>query len=201
MKKIIFTLVLLPFLVSSQNIISTNFIQRTNSFEKPTLINIFDNLYFGSFINNNLILGITSDASKSDYIKNGYTPVEDSLIVSKFQLFFKYYYDDFFFLMKIPPYTNLSNISVNENIRIGLGYVVYKNDEFDLQVSYNRLLNSNKNGFYKGEINVGISTYFPSIRSNKKHKIFKARSHFPNFLYSVVNWINMPLQKGYRESL
>ena len=201
MKKIIFILVFIPFIVTSQTIISTNLIQRTNSSEKPTLINMFENFYFGSFINDNLILGITSNAAISDYIEEGYSPVEDSLIVSRFQLFLKYYSNDFFFLMKIPPYTNFSNISINENIRIGVGYVLYKNEKIDLEVSYNRLLNSNENGFHKGELNLGISTYFPSLRDNKKYKKLKAKSFVPDFFYSVVDWINLPLEKGYKESL
>ena len=164
MKKIIFILVFIPFIVTSQTIISTNLIQRTNSSEKPTLINMFENFYFGSFINDNLILGITAEDAVSDYIEEEYNPMQDSLIISSFQLFFKYYTDDFFFLMKMPPYTNFSNISIYDNIRVGVGYVIYRDKKLDLEVSYNRLLNSNQNGFYKGEFNLGISTYIPSLR-------------------------------------
>jgi len=162
---------------------------------------MLNNLYIGSVINDNLILGITSDAATSDYIEEGYNPVGDSLIVSSFQLFLKYYSDDFFFLMKMPTYTNLSNISINDNIRIGVGYVIYRDEKLDLEVSYNRLLNSNQNGFYKGELNLGISTYIPSLRKDSKSESSKGYSLLPNFFYSVLDWINTPLENGYKESL
>jgi len=77
----------------------------------------------------------------------------------------------------------------------------HKNEKIDLEVSYNRLLNSNENGFHKGELNLGISTYFPSLRDNKKYKKLKAKSFVPDFFYSVVDWINLPLENGYKESL
>ena len=164
MKKVIIILVFIPFIACSQTFISTNFIERTNTSEKITPINMLNNLYIGSFINDNLILGITNEDAVSDYIEEEYNPMQDSLIISSFQLFFKYYTDDFFFLMKMPPYTNFSNISIYDNIRVGVGYVIYRDKKLDLEVSYNRLLNSNQNGFYKGEFNLGISTYIPSLR-------------------------------------
>ena len=164
MKKVIIILVFIPFIACSQIFISTSFIERTNSSEKITPINMLNNLYIGSVINDNLILGITTDDDVSDYIEEGYNPVKDSLIISNFQLFFKYYSDDFFFLMKMPPYVNISNTSIYDNIRVGVGCVIYRDKELDLEVSYNRLLNSNQNGFYKGEFNLGISTYIPSLR-------------------------------------
>ena len=85
---------LIPFITCSQIFISTNFIERANSVEKTTLIN---NLSIGSVINDNLILGITTENAVSDYIEEGYNPVQDSLILSSFQLFLKYYADDFFY--------------------------------------------------------------------------------------------------------
>ena len=201
MKKIIFILVFIPFIVTSQTTISTNLIQRTNSSEKPTLINMFENFYFGSFINDNLILGITNDDAVSDYIEDGYSPVKDSLIISNFQLFLKYYSDDFFFLMKIPPHTNISNISIYDNIRVGVGYIVYIDKKLDLELSYNRLLNSNQNGFCKGELNLSLSTTISSFTSERKHRDLQGYSFVPNFFRSVLDWINTPLVHGYRESL
>tara|TARA_B110000881_G_C18489243_1_gene470848 strand:- start:217 stop:822 length:606 start_codon:yes stop_codon:yes gene_type:complete len=201
MKKVIFILVFIPFIACSQTFISTNFIERTNSGEKITPISMFNNLSVGSFINDNLILGITTEDAVLDYIEEGYNPVQDSLIISNFQLFLKYYTDDFFLLMKMPPYTNFSNISINDNIRVGVGYVIYRDENLDFEVSYNRLLNSNQNGFHKGELNVGISTSISSLTANRKYRNLQGYSSSPNFFRSVLDWINTPLAHGYRESL
>jgi len=201
MKKFIIILVLFPFISWSQNFISTNFIERTNSLDKINPINILNNLYIGSVINDNLILGITSEDAVSDFIEDGFDSVQDSLIISSFQLFVKYYSADFFIFMKIPPYTNFSNISLNDNLRVGVGYVVYKDKKLDLEVSYNRLVKSNQNGFYKGELNLGISTSISSISANRKFKKLLKSSIGSNYLHSVLDWINTPLSHGYRESL
>ena len=201
MKKVIIILVFIPFIVCSQTFISTNFIERTNTSEKITLINMLNNLYIGSFINDNLILGISNEDAVSDYFEEEYNPIQDSLIISSFQLFVKYYSADFFIFMKIPPYTNFSNISLNDNLRVGVGYVVYKDKKLDLEVSYNRLVKSNQNGFYKGELNLGISTSISSISANRKFKNLLKSSIGSNYLHSVLDWINTPLSHGYRESL
>jgi hypothetical protein len=201
MKKVIIILVFIPFIACSQTFISTNFIERTNLGEKITPIKMLDNLSVGSFINDNLILGITTEGAVSDYIEEGYNPVQDSLTLSSFQLFLKYYADDFFLLMKMPPYTNFSNISINDNIRVGVGYVIYKDEKLDFEVSYNRLVHSNQNGFHKGELNLGISTSISSLTANRKYKNLQVYSIVPNFFRSVLDWINTPLAHGYRESL
>ena len=162
---------------------------------------MFNNLSVGSVINDNLILGITTEDAVSDYIEEGYNPVQDSLIISSFQLFLKYYADDFFLLMKMPPYTNFSNISINDNIRVGVGYVIYKDENLDFEVSYNRLLNSNQNGFHKGELNLGIATSISRLKANRNYKNLQGYSIIPNFFRNILDWINTPLAHGYRESL
>ena len=201
MKKVIIILVLIPFIVCSQTFISTNFIERTNTSEKITPINMLNNLYIGSFINDNLILGITNEDAVSDYIEEEYNPMQDSLIISSFQLFFKYYTDDFFLLMKMPPYTNFSNISIYDNIRIGAGYVIYRDEKLDFELSYNTLLNSNQNGFNKGKLNLSISINMSSLTTNRKYKNLQGYSITPNFFRSVLDWMYTPLIHGYRESL
>jgi hypothetical protein len=201
MNKVIFILVFIPLIACSQIVISTNFIERANAIEKITPINMLNNFSVGSFINDNLILGITTKDAVSDYIQEGYNPVEDSLIISDFQLFIKYYTDNFFLLMKMPAYTNFSNISIHDNIRIGVGYLIYKDEDLDFEISYNRLLNSNQNGFHKGELNLGISTSISSLTANRKYKNLQGYSIVPNFFRSVLDWINRPLAHGYRESM
>ena len=200
MKKVIFILVFIPFIVCSQTFISTDFMERTNSGEKIIPINMLNNLSVGSFINDNLILGITTKDAVSDYIEEGYNPVQDSLIISNFQLFLKYYVDNFFLLMKMPSSTNFSNISKFDRIRVGAGYVIYRDETLDLELSYNTLLNSNQNGFHKGALNLGIATRISSLKANRNYKSLHGYST-PNFFHGVLDWINTPLVHGYRESL
>ena len=201
MKRVIFILVFIPFIACSQIVISTNFIERTNSREKITPINMLNNLYVGSFITGNLILGITTEDAVLDYIEEGYNPVQDSLIISSFQLFLKYYADDFFLLIKMPSSTNFSNISKFDRIRVGAGYVIYRDEALDFELSYNTLLNSNQNGFHKGELNLGIATSISRLKENRNYKNLYGYSVFPNFFHGVLDWINTPLSNGYRESL
>ena len=65
MKKLLFFLFLIPAFSFSQTTISVNFIERTNAKKKTA--NILD-LSIGSFINNNLIVGITNEKAVADYI-------------------------------------------------------------------------------------------------------------------------------------
>jgi len=82
-----------------------------------------------------------------------------------------------------------------------VGYVIYKDEKLDFEVSYNRLLHSNQNGFHKGELNLGISTSISSLIANRKYKNLQGYSIVHNFFRSVLDWINTPLAHGYRESL
>ena len=45
-------------------------------------------LSISSFINNDLLIGLTNEDAV-DYIQDGFNPIQDSFIVSDFQLFFK----------------------------------------------------------------------------------------------------------------
>ena len=87
------------------------------------------------------------------------------------------------------------------DISAGVGYVIYKDENLDFELSYNRLLNSNQNGFHKGELNLGISTSISSLTANRKYKNLQGYSIVPNFFRSVLDWINRPLAHGYRESM
>ena len=37
-----------------------------------------------------------------------------------------------------------------------MGYVIYKDEKFNFEISYNTLLNSNQNGFHKEKLNLGF---------------------------------------------
>ena len=161
-------------------------------------INMLNNLYVGSFINDNLILGVTTNTAFTDYIKEGYNPVQDSIVISQFQLFLKCYIDNFFFLIKLPTPVRRSNI-IDANIRVGVGCIIYRNKEIDLELSYNRLLQSNYNRFSKGELNLGISTSFSRLKVNRKS--INEYSNLSNFFDSILDWIHTPLVYGYKESL
>ena len=162
---------------------------------------MLNNLYVGSFINDNLILGITNEGAVSDYIEEGYNAVRDSLNVSNCQLFFRCYVNNFFLLMKMPPFTNYSNIAINDKISIGGGYVIYTDKTFAFELSYHRLLSSNQNGFNKGKLNLGFSSSISRLSETRNYKNLYGYSILPSFFYSILNWINTPLAHGYKQSL
>ena len=169
MKKLILAFITFPLASFSQIYMATNFMTKSDASEKILPIHLLNNFSIGSLINDNLILGITTEYAVSDYIEEGYNPVQDSLIISSFQLFFKKYVDNYFILIKIPAYTNFSNISINDKMRIGVGHVMYRNEKLDFEISYSALLNPNKNGFRKGKLRLGISTSLSNLIVNRKY--------------------------------
>jgi len=188
MKKLIFIFFIIPFFTYSQLVISTKLIDIKDA--KREINKVLD-FSIGSFINNKTIVGITNEQAVADYIKVGFNPVQDSLIVSNFQLFFKYYNKDYFVLMKIPISSDIRDISIFDRTRFGGGYIFYSYNDLDFDISYDFLLSSNLNGWNKGKLGIGITAStditFPSISTNLFNKL--------------VNWINTPLSNGYRESM
>lgn len=194
MRKLIFIfyfIYFIPIFTYSQVIITTNFIERTET--KKKISDILD-LSISTFISNDLLIGLTNEDAVADYIQEGFNPIQDSFIVSDFQLFFKYYLDKgSFFILKIPTSSETIGISVFDRIRLGGGYVFYSENNFDFDISYDLLLRSNINGWKKGRLTIGVSAFtdvkFPKI------------SFHSNLFHRFVNWINSPLQNGYRESM
>ena len=188
MKKLIFIFFIIPFFTYSQLVISTKLIEIKNA--KREINKVLD-FSIGSFINNKTIVGITNEQAVADYIKAGFNPVQDSLIVSNFQLFFKYYNKDYFVLMKIPISSDIRDISIFDRTRFGGGHIFYSYNDLEFDISYDFLLSSNLNGWNKGKLGIGITASaditFPSISTNLFNKL--------------VNWINTPLSNGYRESM
>ena len=188
MKKLIFIFFIIPFFTYSQLVISTKLIQIKDA--KREINRVLD-FSIGSFINNKTIVGITNEQAVADYIKAGFNPVQDSLIVSNFQLFFKYYIKDYFFLMKTPISSDIRDISIFDRTRFGGGYIFHSYNDLEFDISYDFLLRSNLNGWNKGKLGIGITAStditFPSISTNLFNKL--------------VNWINTPLSNGYRDSM
>jgi len=165
MKKLILILYFTPYLSYSQVIIKADLIQKTDS--KNTIENLFD-LSIGSFVNYNLIIGLTNEDAIADYILDGFNPIQDSFVVSDFQLFFKYFYDKrSFFILKIPTSSDVIDMSIFERVRVGGGYIFHSKDNFDFDISYDVLLSPNRNGWNKGKLSIGISTdvfeNFPNV--------------------------------------
>ena len=166
MRKLLFIFYLIyfiPIFTYSQVIITVNFIERTDTKKKIT--DILD-LSISSFINNDLLIGLTNEDAVADYIQDGFNPIQDSFIVSDFQLFFKYYHDKgSFFILKIPTSSDAIGISVFDRIRVGGGYVFYSEDNFDFDISYDLLLRSNINGWKKGRLTIVKTDFY-----NKNHQ-------------------------------
>ena len=197
MKNLMLLFCLIPFISLSQIMISSNILERTDTKKKIT--NILD-LSIGSFINNDLIVGITNEDAVADYIEHGFNHIQDSFIVSNLQLFIKYYDDKgYFFLMKIPTSSNVKGISIYDRIRVGGGYNFYSDHNLDFHVSYDVLLNPNLNGWDKGKLSLGISKDISNLDKNKKVIKLPTTSFDSKILNRFINWINTPLSNGYRE--
>ena len=199
MKNLIFLFCFIPVVSLSQTMISVNVLERKDTQKNTT--DIFD-ISIGSFIKNNLLLGITNENAVADYIEDGFNTVQDSLIVSNFQLFLKYYDDrGFFLLMKMPISGNGKGISSSDRIRAGGGYIFYSDNNFDFDISYNVLVSPNLNGFHKGVFRLGISTDISNFNAHNNELKLPTTSFEPNLLNKVISWINTPLPNGYRESV
>ena len=82
MKKLFIILIFLPAYCFSQFNISIDLIER-----KDPLKSINPNFDFsiGKYLYKDVIVGVTNEDAVADYIKDGYNPGLDSLIVSDFQ--------------------------------------------------------------------------------------------------------------------
>ena len=197
MKNLMFLFCLIPFVSLSQIMISADIFERSDTKEKIT--SVLD-LSIGSFINNNLIVGITNEDDFADYIEEGFNPIQDSFLVSTLQLFVKYYNNrGAFFFMKIPTSSNVKGISIYDRIRIGGGYTFYSANNIDFHLNYNVLLNSNINGWNKGELNLGFSKDISDLYQNKRDIKLPTNSFNPNLINRFIDWLNTPLSNGYRE--
>ena len=199
MKNLIFLFCFIPVVSLSQTMISVNVLERKDTQKNTT--DIFD-ISIGSFIDNNLLVGVTNEDAVADYIEDGFNPIQDSFIVSSFQVFLKYYDNrGFFLLMKMPLSGNGEGISSSDRIRAGGGYIFYSDNNLDFDISYNVLVSPNLNGFHKGVFRLGISTDISNFNAHNNELKLPTTSFEPNLLNKVISWINTPLPNGYRESV
>lgn len=203
MKNLLIILLLSPCIAFTQIMIKTDLIERSDADKNFT--NIFD-ISIGSFINHNLMIGMTNEDAVADYIKEGYNPIRDSLVISSFQLFLRYYNTErLYFVFKVPgPSFNARNndwsdigfpvdFPVLSQARVGVGYVFDLKNNFDLDISYDMLLSENINNWNKGKLSIGVST---EALIN-----LPVSSFSNNILQKFVSWVNTPLPSGYREHM
>ncbi|MAJ90095.1 MAG: hypothetical protein CMD08_02345 [Flavobacteriales bacterium] len=165
MAKLIIVFFVVPLSGFSQFFMSTDVAERKDAAGKEiTSVHLLNSLSVGTLVNNNLIIGVCAEPAVADYIKDGYNPVQDSLVVSAFQFFLRKNFRDYFVFIKLPAYTNFADISTTDRARIGGGYIVYKTERFNLEISYSALLNANENGFRKGKLSIGASTSLEEIK-------------------------------------
>ena len=63
------------------------------------------------------------------------------------------------------------------------------------------MLSPNLNGWNKGELSLGISTYISNFDIDKNEIKLPLTSFDSNILNRFTSWINTPLSNGYRESV
>ena len=191
MRNLLIIFFLIPTITYSQLMITTHFFERTDTKKE---INTILDFSIGSFVTDDILLGITNEDAVSDYISEGSNPIQDSLIISNFQFFMRYYYNPkSFFLIKMPANSDVIDISIFDRVRVGGGYIFNSKDNLDFDISYDVLLGSNLNGWNKGRLTINLSKSINtrSLRNNLDQNLFRA----------LIEWINIPLEYGYRESM
>ena len=201
MRKLLFILTFIPLCCCSQLIIFIDILERTDT--KKEFNNAL-NFSVGKCLYDDVIVGITNEDALVDYIKDGYSPVQDSLTISNFQIFAKYYLEkNLFFTIKSPITSSDKNISIYDRIRIGGGVNFYYDNEnnFEFYISYNTLLNQNENGWRKGELNLGFSSIITEFMKEKNLSKLGMLLYKSKIYSSFYNWMNKPITYGYKESV
>ena len=201
MRKLLFILIFIPICCLSQLNISIDILERTDTKKE---FNKAFNFSVGRYLYDDVVVGITNEDAVADYIKDGYNPAQDSLIISNFQIFAKYYLEkNLFFIIKSPITNSGKNISIYERIRIGGGVNLdyYNEDNIDIYISYNMLLIQNDNGWRKGELNLGFSSTIPDLMKENNFSKLGDLFYESKIYSSFYNWINKPVTYGYKESV
>ena len=150
---------------SFQIYMSAKFAERTDAAGKEIApVHLLNSFTIGTLVNKNLIIGASAEPAVADYIEDGYNPVQDSLIVSAFQIFLRKNMNNSFLFINMPAYTNFEDISITDKARIGGGYIIYKTEKFNVEISYSCLLTPNENGFRKGKLSLGVSTNLSKVK-------------------------------------
>ena len=166
MTRLIIVFIVLPLSCFSQLYTYTSLIEKNNYESGYGSLQLFNNLCVGTpIVGKNLIFGFNTEKCVSDYVKNGENPVQDSLVVSTFQVFLKQYLFNSFVFVNSPPYTNYSKIPFYEKIRIGIGHTIFKGEKYNLEIGYDFLITPNNRGFRKGKISLGFSTNLSKLKS------------------------------------
>ena len=191
MRNLLIIFFLIPRITYSQLMITTHFLERTDTKKE---INTILDFSIGSFVTDDILLGITNEDAIADYIDDGVNPIQDSLIISDFQFFMRYYYNPTsFLLLKMPVSSDVVTTSVFDRVRVGAGYIFHSKDNFDFDITYDVLLGPNLNGWDKGRFTINLST---DINTG-----ISGFSFGSNLLNNFIEWMNTPLEDGYRQGM
>lgn len=158
MRKTLLIFLFFPILGFSQAFFAHKLLSISDTKKKISNVGFQENILVGFYINENILFGISTEDAVADYIDEGYSPVQDSLIISSEQIFIRYYLkNDFFIYTKSPFNSRVADISPFERNRFGVGYIFYRKSNFDFEIGYDALLNKNDNEFRKGAWNLSFS--------------------------------------------
>lgn len=152
----------------SRFFVSTFFFQQKDSDDKLSSINPLENISFGIAIYSNkkaeiannkvdhIICGITLENSVSDFRRDGFEPISDSILISNAQFFTRIYNKKGLFVGLLLPINHIVSIE-RTRMLIGFSYKILNNIDIDIDMSYRFLLEPNKDGFRKGMLTLGVS--------------------------------------------
>ena len=132
-----------------------------------------NNIRIGAFLNSKLIFGFTNQAAFADYIVEGQEPIQDSLIVSEYQAFARYFlFNKVFLHITTPLSNNYSSLAIQRRDRVGIGYSKTIMNNIDIELAFDMLINENKNGFRKSQISISLTKNINSKKLKQMINMF-----------------------------
>jgi hypothetical protein len=108
------------------------------------------------------MIGVTSENSQKDFRAKGLQPISDSLLISETQFLARYYNKyDCYLQLKLPASSQIYDVSILDQIRLGLGYQLKIYKDLYIDTNYDLyLLKKINNDFRKGRLRFGLGFRF-----------------------------------------
>ncbi len=120
-----------------------------------------DHLTIGALFYDYWMIGVTTENSRKDFRVDGLEPIPDSLLISETQVLARYYTKyDCYLQIKLPISSQVSDVSILDQVRLGVGYQVMVYNDLFLDTNYDLYLSSNKHDFRKGKLKLGVGLKF-----------------------------------------
>ena len=122
------------------------------------MVEFKDYLTIGIFYKDHWMMGFSTEDSRTDFRVDGLEPIPDSLLISEMQFLTRYYSKyDYYLQIKLPFSSQITDVSILDQIRIGAGYQFKVYNDFFLDAYYDLYALTINREFRKGKLSLGIS--------------------------------------------